>query len=147
MVEENKRKTKVTYNDSETELIGEQLASEVKPGQVIGLYGELGAGKTCLVRGLARGLAYNGVVTSPTFTLINEYLGKLPVYHFDLYRLNSGVELIELGWEEYFYGKGICIIEWPEKLADLFKDFAYKIKFEYLDQKTRKIETTKCLKE
>jgi len=84
----------------------------LKPGDIITLNGELGAGKTCLAKGIARGMGIAGHVTSPTFTLINEYAGKIPLFHLDVYRLGSPDELEDLGYEEYFYGSGVTLIEW-----------------------------------
>ena len=98
---------------------GIRFASLLTEGSVVALYGDLGSGKTTCIRGLCRGLGVEQVVTSPTFTLINEYRGRLPVYHFDFYRLESPEELWDLGLEEYFYGDGVCFIEWPEIVRDL----------------------------
>jgi tRNA threonylcarbamoyladenosine biosynthesis protein TsaE len=102
---------------------GRKLAAELRPGAVVALTGDLGAGKTTLAGAIAEGLGVAGAVTSPTFTLINEYDGgRLPLYHFDVYRLaGPGVyeELENLGWEDYFYGKGVCVVEW----ADLIEEF------------------------
>jgi len=89
------------------------------PGDVVTLLGELGSGKTCLVRGICKGLECADQVTSPTFTLINEYRGRFPVYHFDFYRLESEQEIFDLGYEEYFFGDGICLVEWAERALPL----------------------------
>jgi tRNA threonylcarbamoyladenosine biosynthesis protein TsaE len=100
---------------AESELLGEQIGSALESGSVVALIGELAAGKTTLTKGIARGIGVPGLVHSPTFTLIHEHVGRLPVYHFDLYRLTSPAELEEIGYESYFYGEGISIIEWAEK--------------------------------
>jgi tRNA threonylcarbamoyladenosine biosynthesis protein TsaE len=100
---------------------------------VIALYGELGAGKTSLVKGIAQGLEIQEHVTSPTFTLIQEYQGKLPMYHFDCYRLNSIEEFSQLGPDEYFFGKGVCLIEWAEKIEPLLPPNRISIRIDYID--------------
>jgi tRNA threonylcarbamoyladenosine biosynthesis protein TsaE len=102
-----------------TERLGEKIGKVLEPGMVIALIGELGAGKTTLTKGIARGLGVTGLVHSPTFTLIHEHAGRLPVYHFDLYRLESPRELEEVGYDGYLYGEGVCIIEWAEKALTL----------------------------
>ena len=98
---------------------GEKLAQTVHPGMVVALEGDLGAGKTVLTRGIACGLGVTGDVTSPTFTLIHEHHGRIPLYHMDLYRLGSEQEIMDIGIEDYFYGDGVCVVEWAEKLGDL----------------------------
>ena len=108
-----------TETAAETGWLGERLGSLLAPGQVICLQGELGAGKTCFAQGIARGLAVTAPVTSPTFTLINEYHGRFPLYHMDFYRLADPLELEDLGYAEYFYGAGVTLIEWPERAAAL----------------------------
>jgi tRNA threonylcarbamoyladenosine biosynthesis protein TsaE len=110
----------IVNEEEATERLGYQLASLFRPGDVIALYGELGAGKTCLVRGLAEVLGVEkGLVSSPSFSLINEYLGKVPLFHMDFYRLGLEEEIVDLGLEEYFDGPGISIIEWAERIKDL----------------------------
>lgn len=105
----------LSQSESETIQLGMELAQRLIPGTVIALYGNLGAGKTCLTRGICRGLGVTDIVSSPTFTLINEYQASIPVYHFDFYRIHSEKDLFTLGLEEYFEGDGICIIEWAER--------------------------------
>jgi tRNA threonylcarbamoyladenosine biosynthesis protein TsaE len=95
-----------------------ELARELRPGSVVALFGELGSGKTTLIAGVCRGLGVSGDVTSPTFTLIHEYAGNVPVYHFDFYRIEHPAEIWQLGWEEYVYGAGVCLIEWADRVAD-----------------------------
>ena len=111
----------VTHSERETEDIGAALARTLQPGDVIALRGGLGMGKTAFVRGLARGLGYPGRVTSPTFALVNEYEGgRLPLFHFDLYRLDGAGELYDLGWDEYQERGGVCAVEWSERAGELF---------------------------
>jgi len=112
----------ISESREETIKFGKHFSSELRPGDVVAFYGNLGSGKTTLIRGICAGLDVNEVVTSPTFTLINEYHGKFPVYHFDFYRLSSEMELHDLGVEEYFNGDGICLIEWPEGVHDLLPE-------------------------
>ncbi|WP_130849777.1 tRNA (adenosine(37)-N6)-threonylcarbamoyltransferase complex ATPase subunit type 1 TsaE [Intestinimonas timonensis] len=109
----------VTNSPSETEALGESLAGQLEPGTVIAFTGDLGAGKTAFVRGLARGLGVRERVTSPTFTIVNEYEGgRLPLFHFDMYRLGSADELFDIGWEDYLARGGVCAVEWSENISD-----------------------------
>jgi tRNA threonylcarbamoyladenosine biosynthesis protein TsaE len=108
-----------TKSADETEALGEQIGRALVPGMVLALMGGLGAGKTTLTKGIARGLEVSDLVHSPTFTLIHEHYGRLPVYHFDLYRLTAPEELDDLGYEDYFYGEGVSVVEWPEKVLSL----------------------------
>jgi tRNA threonylcarbamoyladenosine biosynthesis protein TsaE len=108
-----------TNSAEETRTFGEKLGRELGPGDVVALFGDLGTGKTCLIQGVCRGLGVQGVVNSPSYTIINEYMGRCPVYHLDFYRLHGREDLLALGYEEYFYGQGVCLIEWAEKAADL----------------------------
>ncbi|PYM35297.1 MAG: tRNA (adenosine(37)-N6)-threonylcarbamoyltransferase complex ATPase subunit type 1 TsaE [Candidatus Rokuibacteriota bacterium] len=103
----------------ETERAGETLAARLRPGSVVALVGDLGAGKTCFIRGLARGLGVNQIVSSPTFVLVNQYQGRLPVFHVDAYRTESLAELLDLGLEEYIDGDGVTVVEWADKLRAL----------------------------
>ena len=108
--------TVLTHSPAETEQAGEALANALTAGTVLALQGDLGAGKTAFTRGLARGLGYPGAVTSPTFTIVNEYEGgRLPLFHFDLYRLGSADELWDIGWEDYLDRGGVCAVEWSER--------------------------------
>ena len=110
----------ITNSPAETEAAGAALAAELKPGSVIAFTGDLGAGKTAFTRGLARGLGVEERVTSPTFTIVNEYHdGRLPFYHFDVYRLSCEEEMDDIGYEEYFFGDGVCLVEWAELFPDL----------------------------
>lgn len=108
-----------SFSAEQTKQIGEKMAVLLQPGDVICLNGDLGAGKTAFSQGVARGLKVDAHVTSPTFTLINEYTGRLPLYHFDVYRLGGPEEMLDLGYEEYFYGQGVCLVEWAELVADV----------------------------
>jgi len=109
----------ITNCPEETEALGAQLAQTLAPGAVIAFTGDLGAGKTAFTRGLARGLGITERITSPTFTIVNEYeSGRLPLFHFDLYRLGSSDELFDIGWEDYLSRGGVCAVEWSENVAD-----------------------------
>lgn len=109
----------LSHSVAETEEIGAQLAQMLKPGTVLAFTGELGMGKTAFTRGLARGLGFSGRVTSPTFTLVNEYDGRIPLFHFDLYRIASSDELFDIGWDDYLSRGGICAVEWSERICDV----------------------------
>ena len=103
----------------QTEQLAEKLALKLQAGDVIAFYGGLGAGKTAFIRGLAAGLGASDAVTSPTYTIVNEYLtGRLPLFHFDMYRLSSGDELFDIGWEDYLQRGGVCAVEWTENVED-----------------------------
>ena len=113
---------KVSNIPAETEALGEWLADRLEPGAVIAFTGDLGAGKTAFTRGLARGLGVAERVTSPTFTIVNEYEGRLPLFHFDMYRLGSSEELFDIGWEDYLARGGICAVEWSENIDDALEE-------------------------
>ena len=107
----------------ETEALGERLAAVLQPGDVVAYTGDLGAGKTAFTRGLARGLGVPDRVTSPTFTIVNEYEGgRLPLFHFDLYRMDSPEELFDIGWEDYLARGGVCAVEWSEHAEGAFEE-------------------------
>lgn len=108
----------LSHSAQETESIGEALAKELRPGDVLAFTGSLGMGKTAFTRGLARGLGCRGRVTSPTFTIVNEYEGKTPLFHFDMYRLGSSDELFDIGWDDYLVRGGVCAVEWSERVSD-----------------------------
>jgi len=113
----------ITNSPVETEAIGAALGKILPVGTVIAYRGDLGAGKTAFTRGLARGLGYTDMVTSPTYTIVNEYLGgRLPLFHFDMYRLRSSDDLWDIGWEDYLDRKGICAVEWSENVADALEE-------------------------
>lgn len=129
-----------THSVSETEALGERLAKCLRAGAVVALYGDLGAGKTALVRGMARGLDISGSVSSPTFTLVNEYPGDPALFHFDMYRLKDSSELYGIGWEDYLDRNGICVVEWSERVADAIPSDAVTLRFERLGENDRRIE-------
>ena len=104
----------LSHSEQETEELGAALAGRLKAGDVVAYRGDLGAGKTAFTRGLARGLGCTGRVTSPTFTIVNEYEGRIPLFHFDLYRLGDQEELWDIGWEDYLGRGGVCAVEWSE---------------------------------
>ena len=115
--------TVITKSPEQTELLGKKLAELLRPGDVIAYYGDLGAGKTAFTRGLAAGLGIREAVTSPTYTIVNEYLsGRMPLFHFDMYRLSSSEELFDIGWEDYLARGGVCAVEWSENVADALTD-------------------------
>ena len=129
-----------TNSPMETEGIGEALGKILPAGAVLAYEGDLGAGKTAFTRGLARGLGYTEPVTSPTYTIVNEYLGgRMPLFHFDMYRLGSEDELFDIGWEDYLDRCGVCAVEWSENVWGAMED-AIIITITRLDEDTRKIE-------
>ena len=112
-----------TDSPAETEAIGAALGKIIKPGTVIAYRGDLGAGKTAFTRGLARGLGCTDIVTSPTYTIVNEYLGgRCPLFHFDMYRLRCSDDLWDIGWEDYLDRNGVCAVEWSENVDDALED-------------------------
>lgn len=129
----------LSHSPEETEALGERLAAFLRPGDVVAYWGDLGAGKTALTRGLARGLGITEPVTSPTYTLVNEYLsGRIPLFHFDMYRLGSSEELFDIGWEDYLSRGGVCAVEWSENVADALED-AIRISIRRLGDTDREI--------
>ena len=128
-----------TTSPGETESVGQRLAEKLLPGTVIAFRGDLGAGKTAFTRGLARGLGSTDRVTSPTYTIVNEYLGgRMPLFHFDMYRLGSSDELFDIGWEDYLERGGVCAVEWSENVSDAM-DGALVITIEKTGEESRKI--------
>ena len=129
----------ITNSPGETEAIGAALGNIIKPGTVIAYRGDLGAGKTAFTRGLARGLGCTEIVTSPTYTIVNEYLGgRIPLFHFDMYRLRSSDDLFDIGWEDYLDRGGVCAVEWSENVDDAMEDAIY-ITIEKLGEDSRRI--------
>ena len=113
----------LTHSPEDTEALGEKLAMQLKPGAIVAYTGDLGAGKTAFTRGLARGLGITEPVTSPTYTIVNEYLsGRMPLFHFDMYRLGSSEELFDIGWEDYLARGGVCAVEWSENVMDAMEN-------------------------
>lgn len=131
---------KISSSEKETEAIAEEYAAGIKPGEVVCLYGDLGAGKTQFVKGFVKAFGLTGnEVNSPTFTIINEYNGSIPVYHFDCYRLEHEEQALEIGAEEYFYGNGVCIIEWPERILGVLPDSRKEIQLKHIAKNRREI--------
>ena len=129
----------VTHGPEETEALGQRLAEQLQAGDVIAYYGDLGAGKTAFTRGLARGLGIKEPVTSPTYTIVNEYLqGRLPLFHFDMYRLGSADELFDIGWEDYLERGGVCAVEWSENVEEALSG-AIRVEISHLGEQDRQI--------
>ena len=130
----------ITNSPEQTEAVGAALGKVLKPGTILAYRGDLGAGKTAFTRGLARGLGYTQPVTSPTYTIVNEYLGgRLPLFHFDMYRLASSDDLWDIGWEDYLERGGICAVEWSENVDDAMDNAIY-ITIHKTGEESRKIE-------
>ena len=129
----------ITNSPAETEAVGAALAKVLQPGTVLAYRGDLGAGKTAFTRGLAKGLGCGDMVTSPTYTIVNEYLsGRMPLFHFDMYRLRSSDDLFDIGWEDYLDRDGVCAVEWSENVDDAMEDALY-ITIEKLGEESRRI--------
>ena len=129
----------MTRSPEETEAVGAALAQKLNSGTVIAYRGDLGAGKTAFTRGLARGLGYTGLVTSPTYTIVQEYLGgRLPLFHFDMYRLASSDDLWDIGWEDYLDRGGICAVEWSENVEDAMEGAIF-VTIEKTGEQSRRI--------
>ena len=129
----------ITHCPEETENVGQTLGQKLTAGTVIAYEGDLGAGKTAFTRGLARGLGATEQVTSPTYTIVNEYLsGRLPLFHFDMYRLGSSDDLWDIGWEDYLERGGVCAVEWSENVADAMEG-AIRVRMEKLGEDSRRI--------
>lgn len=131
-----------TNSEQETELIGQKLSKTLEPGTVVALFGEMGTGKTAFVRGMARGLGVTSRVTSPTFTIVNEYSGEIDLFHFDMYRLGSADELFDIGWEDYMTRKGICAVEWSENVTEALDGGEVTVRIEKLSETKRRITIT-----
>ena len=129
----------ITHSPIQTEAVGQALAQRLHPGAVIAYCGDLGAGKTAFTRGLARGLGCKDMVTSPTYTIVNEYLsGRLPLFHFDMYRLASADDLWDIGWEDYLERGGVCAVEWSENVEDAMEG-ALNVTIEKTGEESRRI--------
>ena len=129
----------ISHSPEETEKIGAALGRVVPAGSIIAYRGDLGAGKTAFTRGLAKGLGCSEMVTSPTYTIVNEYLGgRLPLFHFDMYRLCSSDDLFDIGWDDYLDRYGVCAVEWSENVDDAMEDAIY-ITIEKLGENSRRI--------
>ena len=131
-----------TCGPAETEALGERLAPRLALAPAVALFGGLGMGKTAFVRGLARGLGCAGPVTSPTYTIVNEYPGKRKLCHFDIYRLESAEDLYDIGWEDYLASGALCVTEWSEKAEEAFPPGTAEVRFSRIDDETREIQVT-----
>ena len=129
----------ITTSESETEALGAKLAAALPGGSVVAMYGDLGAGKTAFVRGMARGMGLQVRVSSPTFTIVNEYLGQRELIHFDMYRLSGADELFDIGWEDYLARGAVCAVEWSENVEDAFFGDEIRVRIEKLSDTGRKI--------
>ena len=134
------RMRKVIHNELDTREFGIELAKELKTGDIIALIGDLGTGKTTLTKSIAEGLGITEMITSPTFTIVQEYTeGRLPLYHFDVYRICDLEEMYELGYEEYFFGQGVCVVEWADQIMELIPDESIIIRIEYGETEDERI--------
>ena len=132
----------ITNSPLETEAVGEALGQVLRPGTVLAYEGDLGAGKTAFTRGLARGLGAAEQVTSPTYTIVNEYLsGRMPLFHFDMYRLSCADDLWDIGWEDYLDRNGVCAVEWSENVRDALEG-AVTVCIQKLGEDMRRITIT-----
>jgi tRNA threonylcarbamoyladenosine biosynthesis protein TsaE len=134
----------LTRSPKETLRMGKILGERLKPGDAVALIGDLGAGKTTLAKGIARGAGVEdeGEVTSPSFVLVNEYQGRFPVYHADLYRLEQAREMEDLGWEEFIFGDGISLMEWAEKIPGVLPEERIEIRISWVSEQERKFVIT-----
>lgn len=131
---------KIIQHEEETKKFGIALASLLRPGDVVALIGDLGTGKTALTKAIAEGLGITALITSPTFTIVQEYHdGRLPLYHFDVYRIGEIEEMEELGYEEYFFGKGVCVIEWADLIAEILPEESIVIEIAYGNTESERI--------
>lgn len=122
----------ILKNEDETRAFGLELGASLRKGDIVALIGDLGTGKTALTKYIAEGLGIRETITSPTFTIVQEYRqGRLPLYHFDVYRIGDPEEMYELGYEEYFYGDGVCVIEWADLIEELLPEYTKTIRIEY----------------
>ena len=131
--------TYISRSEEETEAIGEKFAAHLAGGAVVAMYGDLGAGKTAFVRGMSKGMGLSCRVSSPTFTIVNEYLGERELIHFDMYRLSSADELFDIGWEDYLSRGAVCAVEWSENVQDAFFGDEVVVRIEKLNDTDRKI--------
>lgn len=129
-----------TYSTEETIALGERLGKCLEKGDVVTLNGDLGAGKTHFTKGIAKGLNVDDYITSPTFTIVNEHEGRVPLYHFDVYRIDDIYEMYEIGFEEYLYGEGVCIVEWSDKVKDMLPKDTIDIIISVIDDNTREFK-------
>lgn len=129
-----------TYSVNDTIKLGELLGAFVDTGDVLLISGDLGAGKTVLTKGVVKGLGSDDVARSPTFVIVAEYAARIPIYHMDLYRLSESTIFDNMFLEEYIYGDGLCIVEWPNQMSDMFPQYSIKIQINYVDEEIRHIK-------
>lgn len=130
----------VIKNEEETKKFGEKLCEKLTAGSIVALTGDLGTGKTTLTKAIAAGLGVTDVITSPTFNIVKQYdSGSLPLYHFDVYRIGDVDEMYEIGYEEYFFGDGVCVIEWADLIEEIIPDDAVRIEIEYGEKEGERI--------
>ncbi len=130
----------VIKNEEETKKFGEKLCEKLTAGSIVALTGDLGTGKTTLTKAIAAGLGVTDVITSPTFNIVKQYdSGRLPLYHFDVYRIGDVDEMYEIGYEEYFFGDGVCVIEWADLIEEIIPDYAVRIEIEYGEKEGERI--------
>lgn len=139
------KKTYISKNREETIALGEKLGKLLKSGDIILLYGELGSGKTVFTKGIAKGLGIEEPITSPTFMLVNEHAGEIPLYHFDFYRIEDYTALYDIGYKEYFFGKGVCVIEWPERIIPLIPQERLEVRIQRGEEEEERIITFESL--
>ena len=133
-------KKNVIKNEEETKKFGEKLCEKLTAGSIVALTGDLGTGKTTLTKAIAAGLGVTDVITSPTFNIVKQYdSGRLPLYHFDVYRIGDVDEMYEIGYEEYFFGDGVCVIEWADLIEEIIPDDAVRIEIEYGEKEGERI--------
>jgi tRNA threonylcarbamoyladenosine biosynthesis protein TsaE len=129
----------LSHSEDETLAVASAFAAGLKAGDAVALRGPLGAGKTLFSRGVARALGFDGPVSSPSYALVHEYAGRVPVYHMDLYRLAPGADWEEIGLSHYLDGRGICLVEWPERLPDGWSPFTHEVTLESAGENERRI--------
>ncbi len=132
----------VTKSPEESIVLGEKVGAKLKPGDIVGFYGELGSGKTTMIKGVAMGLGVKeqSLVKSPSFIMVNEYKGRYSIYHIDLYRIKNAAEILSIGFDEYLYGNGVCLIEWAEKAEKELPNKIIKVELEVVSLDKRKIK-------
>jgi tRNA threonylcarbamoyladenosine biosynthesis protein TsaE len=128
-----------TKSEEETLRLGTIMGENLGPGTIISLNGDLGAGKTHITKGIAKGLGVEDYITSPTFIIVNEYEGRIPLYHFDVYRINDIHEMFEIGFDEYLFGKGVCVVEWGDIVKELLPKETININIKKIDDNTREV--------
>jgi len=130
----------IMKDENDTRAFGMKLAEELRPGSIVALTGDLGTGKTALTKAVAEGLGVTEMITSPTFTIVQEYhSGRLPLYHFDVYRVGEPEEMYEIGYEEYFFGDGVCIVEWADLIGELIPGGSVTIRIEYGGEENQRV--------